>query len=77
MQPWKLPFWQALRFFKHAETVQDCAEALETVVRDAGGPDGLYVNLAIQVEACAAVIADPRMRRTTAAASLWSSAVPE
>jgi succinate-semialdehyde dehydrogenase/glutarate-semialdehyde dehydrogenase/succinate-semialdehyde dehydrogenase len=36
------------------------AEALETQVRAAGGPEGLYVNLAIQVEACAAVIADPR-----------------
>jgi acyl-CoA reductase-like NAD-dependent aldehyde dehydrogenase len=68
VQPWNLPFWQALRFFnttalvgntaivKHAETVQGCAEALEAVVRDAGGPDGLYVNLAIQVEACAATV---------------------
>jgi succinate-semialdehyde dehydrogenase/glutarate-semialdehyde dehydrogenase/succinate-semialdehyde dehydrogenase len=37
--------------------VQGCAEALEAVVRDAGGPDGLYVNLAIPVDACAAVIA--------------------
>jgi hypothetical protein len=46
VQPWNLPFWQALRFFnttamvgntaivKHAETVQGCAQALETVVRD-------------------------------------------
>src|SRR5256885_13018304 len=33
---------------KHAESVQGCAEALETLVRDAGGPEGLYVNLAIQ-----------------------------
>jgi acyl-CoA reductase-like NAD-dependent aldehyde dehydrogenase len=45
VQPWNLPFWQALRFFnttamvgntaivKHAETVQGCAQALETVVR--------------------------------------------
>src|SRR5258705_2871652 len=74
VQPWNVPFWQVLRFFnttalvgntaiiKHAESVQGCAEALETLVRDAGGPEGLYVNLAIQVEACAAVIADPRVR---------------
>jgi acyl-CoA reductase-like NAD-dependent aldehyde dehydrogenase len=82
VQPWNLPFWQALRFFnttalvgntaivKHAETVQGSAEALEAVVRDAGGPDGLYVNLAIQVKACAAVIADPRVRAATVTGSV-------
>src|SRR5260370_14147557 len=82
VQPGSLPFWQALRFFnttalvgntaivKHAETVQGCARALETLVRDAGGPDGLYVNLAIQVEACAAVIADPRVRAATVTGSV-------
>jgi succinate-semialdehyde dehydrogenase/glutarate-semialdehyde dehydrogenase/succinate-semialdehyde dehydrogenase len=72
VQPWNLPFWQALRFFnttalvgntaivKNAENVQGCAQALETLVRDAGGPDGLYVNLAIPVKACAAVITGGR-----------------
>src|SRR5207253_2185020 len=82
VQPWNVPFWQVLRFFnttaivgntaiiKHAESVQGCAEALEAVVRDAGGPDGLYVNLAIQVEACAAVIADPRVRAATVTGSV-------
>jgi len=34
---------------KHAESVQGCAEALENLVRDAGGPEGLYVNLAIRL----------------------------
>jgi succinate-semialdehyde dehydrogenase/glutarate-semialdehyde dehydrogenase/succinate-semialdehyde dehydrogenase len=77
-----LPFWQALRFFnttavvgntaivKHAETMQGCAQALEAVVRDAGGQDGLYVNLAIQVDACAAIIADPRVRAATVTGSV-------
>jgi acyl-CoA reductase-like NAD-dependent aldehyde dehydrogenase len=45
--------------------VQGSAKALESLVRDAGGPEGLNVNLAIQVEACAAVIADPRVRAAT------------
>ena len=61
--PWNLPFWQVLRFFipaalvgntvvvKHAETVQGCALALEALVRDAGGPEGLYVNVSVQREA--------------------------
>src|SRR6202171_207907 len=82
VQPWNVPFWQVLRFFnttalvgntaliKHAETVQGCAEALENLVRDAGGPEGLYVNLAIPVEACAAVIADPRVRAVTVTGSV-------
>jgi acyl-CoA reductase-like NAD-dependent aldehyde dehydrogenase len=82
VQPWNVPFWQVLRFFnttalvgntaiiKHAESVQGCAEALETLVRDAGGPEGLYVNLAIPVEACAAVIADPRVRAATVTGSV-------
>jgi acyl-CoA reductase-like NAD-dependent aldehyde dehydrogenase len=82
VQPWNVPFWQVLRFFnttalvgntaliKHAESVQGCAEALETLVRDAGGPKGLYVNLAIPVEACAAVIADPRVQAVTVTGSV-------
>jgi succinate-semialdehyde dehydrogenase/glutarate-semialdehyde dehydrogenase/succinate-semialdehyde dehydrogenase len=82
VQPWNVPFWQVLRFFnttalvgntalvKHAETVQGCAEALETLVRDADGPEGLYVNLAIHVEACEAVIADPRVRAATVTGSV-------
>src|SRR5437879_12874360 len=82
VQPWNVPFWQVLRFFnttdlvgntaliRHAQSVQGCAEALETLGRDAGGPEGLYVNLAIPVEACAAVIADPRVRAATATASV-------
>jgi len=82
VMPWNVPFWQVLRFFnttalvgntaliKHAETVQGCAEALEILVRDAGGPEGLYANLAIRVEACAAVIADPRVRAATVTASV-------
>src|ERR1700675_1327379 len=82
VQPWNIPFWQVLRFFnttalvgntaliKHAESVQGCAEALETLVRDAGGPEGLYVNLAIHVPAVAAVIADPRVRAATVTGSV-------
>src|SRR3984893_9274251 len=85
VQPWHVPFWQVLRFFttttlvgntaitKHLESAQGCPEALETLVRDAGGPEGLYVNLAIQVEACAAVIADPRVRAATVTGSVHTA----
>src|SRR5258705_3821051 len=82
VQPWNVPFWQVLRFFnttalvgntaliKHAESVQCCAQALETLVRNAGGPEGLYVNLAIPVEAAAGRIADQRVPAATGTATL-------
>ncbi len=82
IMPWNLPFWQVLRFFipaalvgntvvvKHAETVQGCALALEALVRDAGGPEGLYVNLSVQTGAVPAMIADPRIRAVTVTGSV-------
>ncbi|HET6215610.1 MAG TPA: NAD-dependent succinate-semialdehyde dehydrogenase [Acidobacteriaceae bacterium] len=82
IMPWNLPFWQVLRFFipaalvgntvvvKHAETVQGCAQALEALVRDAGGPEGLYVNISVQTGAVPAIIADPRIRAVTVTGSV-------
>ena len=82
IMPWNLPFWQVLRFFipaaligntvlvKHAESVMGCAIALEKLVHDAGGPEGLYVNLMVQREAVAGIIADDRIRAVTVTASV-------
>jgi acyl-CoA reductase-like NAD-dependent aldehyde dehydrogenase len=82
IMPWNLPFWQVLRFFipaalvgntvlvKHAESVQGCAKALETLVRDAGGPEGLYVNLSVQTGVVPALIADSRIRAVTVTGSV-------
>ncbi|MBA2588873.1 MAG: aldehyde dehydrogenase family protein [Alphaproteobacteria bacterium] len=82
IMPWNLPFWQVLRFFipqalignsvvvKHAETVQGCALEMENLVRDAGGPAGLYVNLSVQKEVAPQVIADPRIRAVTVTGSV-------
>jgi succinate-semialdehyde dehydrogenase/glutarate-semialdehyde dehydrogenase/succinate-semialdehyde dehydrogenase len=82
IMPWNLPFWQVLRFFipaalvgntvlvKHAETVQGCALAIETLIADAGGPAGLYVNLSVQRSAVAAIIADSRIRAVTVTGSV-------
>jgi len=81
VMPWNLPFWQVLRFFipttlagntvlvKHAETVQGCARALEELVRDAGAPEGLYLNLAIRRGAVEGVVADPRIACVTVTGS--------
>jgi acyl-CoA reductase-like NAD-dependent aldehyde dehydrogenase len=82
IMPWNLPFWQVLRFFipaalvgntvlvKHAETVQGSAAALEALVRDAGGPEGLYVNLAVERDAVPPIIADGRIRAVTVTGSV-------
>jgi acyl-CoA reductase-like NAD-dependent aldehyde dehydrogenase len=55
---------------KHAESVQGCALALEELVRDAGGPEGLYVNLAVQRSLVPALIADARIRAVTVTGSV-------
>jgi len=81
IMPWNLPFWQVLRFFiptalagnvvlvKHGETVQGAARAIEQLVRDAGGPAGLYANLAIPNETIAdtarRIVLDARIRAVT------------
>jgi acyl-CoA reductase-like NAD-dependent aldehyde dehydrogenase len=82
IMPWNLPFWQVLRFFipaalvgntvvvKHAENVKGCATALEQLVRDAGGPAGLYVNLMVDRKAMAGIVADDRIRAVTVTASV-------
>jgi acyl-CoA reductase-like NAD-dependent aldehyde dehydrogenase len=89
IMPWNLPFWQVLRFFipaalvgntvlvKHAESVKGCAIALEQLVRDAGGPAGLYVNLMVDRKDVAALVADSRIRAVTVTASVaagWAMA---
>lgn len=68
IMPWNFPFWQVIRFavptltagnavlLKHAPCVPGCAEALETLFRDAGYPEGLFANLFVDVEATADVI---------------------
>ncbi|MDB5585121.1 MAG: Succinate-semialdehyde dehydrogenase [Devosia sp.] len=81
VMPWNLPFWQVLRFFipaaiagnvvlvKHADLVQGSAQAIEDLVRDAGGPAGLYTNLRVRRDAVSGIIADPRVRAVTVTGS--------
>lgn len=77
IMPWNFPFWQVFRFaapalalgnaglLKHAESVPQCARAIAEVFAEAGAPEGVFVNLPLEVEAVAGVIADPRVRGVT------------
>jgi succinate-semialdehyde dehydrogenase/glutarate-semialdehyde dehydrogenase/succinate-semialdehyde dehydrogenase len=55
---------------KHAENVRGCAIALEQLVAEAGGPDGLYVNLMVDKTAVPGIVADHRIRAVTVTASV-------
>jgi succinate-semialdehyde dehydrogenase / glutarate-semialdehyde dehydrogenase len=73
IMPWNFPYYQVARFagpnlaigntilLKHAPQCPESAEAIAAVFRDAGFPDGAYVNLRIDNAQAASVIADPRV----------------
>ena len=77
IMPWNFPFWQAIRFMapalvagnvgllKHASNVPQCALELESLVRRAGAPEGVFQTLLIGSDAVADVLADPRVAAAT------------
>lgn len=77
IMPWNFPLWQAVRcaaptlmagnglLLKHAENVQGCAQALESLFGEAGLPAGLFVSLALGVERVPALIRDRRVAAVT------------
>ncbi len=77
VMPWNFPFWQAVRFLaptilagnvgllKHASIVQGVAGLMEEMVLAAGGPEGLFQNLAVKSDAVADIIADDRVVAVT------------
>ena len=71
--PWNFPYYQVARFagpnlvvgnailLKHAPQCPESAEAIAQIFRDAGLPDGAYVNVYATNDQAAAMIADPRV----------------
>ena len=74
VMPWNFPYYQVARFagpnliigntilLKHAEQCPESAAAIEQIFRDAGFPEGAYVNLYASHDQIATVIADPRVQ---------------
>jgi succinate-semialdehyde dehydrogenase/glutarate-semialdehyde dehydrogenase len=74
VMPWNYPYYQIARFaapnlvvgnpviLKHAENCPTSALAVAEIMKDAGVPEGVYVNIFATHEQVAAMIADPRLR---------------
>ncbi|PWC03776.1 NAD-dependent succinate-semialdehyde dehydrogenase [Agromyces badenianii] len=74
IMPWNFPYYQVARFagpnlvigntilLKHAEQCPESAAAIEQIFRDAGFPEGAYVNIYASHDQIAAVIADKRVQ---------------
>ncbi|MGT2427369.1 NAD-dependent succinate-semialdehyde dehydrogenase [Amnibacterium kyonggiense] len=74
VMPWNFPYYQVARFaapnllvgntvlLKHAPQCPSSAAAIERIHRDAGLPDGAYVNLYASEDQIATVIADRRVQ---------------
>ena len=77
VMPWNFPFWQVFRFaapalmagngvvLKHASNVQRCAEAMESIFREAGFPEHLFSHLPIRANQVADAIASPHVHAVT------------
>ncbi|HET7180662.1 MAG TPA: NAD-dependent succinate-semialdehyde dehydrogenase [Candidatus Limnocylindrales bacterium] len=74
VMPWNFPYYQVARFaapnlvlgnvivLKHASQCPESAAAIEQIYRDAGIPDGAYINVYASADQVAAMIADPRIQ---------------
>ena len=74
IMPWNFPYYQVARFaapnlvlgnvivLKHASQCPESAAAIETIYRDAGLPEGAYVNVYVSAEQAARIVADPRIQ---------------
>jgi len=74
VMPWNFPYYQVARFaapnlvlgnvivLKHASQCPESAAAIEQIYKDAGLPDGAYVNIYASADQVATMIADPRIQ---------------
>jgi succinate-semialdehyde dehydrogenase/glutarate-semialdehyde dehydrogenase len=77
VMPWNFPFWQVFRFvapallagnpglLKHASNVSGCALAIESVMREAGAPEGVFRTLLVGSARVGGLIAAPEVKAVT------------
>jgi succinate-semialdehyde dehydrogenase/glutarate-semialdehyde dehydrogenase len=87
IMPWNYPYYQVARFavpnlilgntvlLKHANQCPESALALEQLFRDAGFPEGAYVNIFATHEQLAGVIADDRVQGVSLTGSERAGAI--
>lgn len=77
VMPWNYPFWQVFRFaapalmagniglLKHASNVPQCAEAIESILTEAGFETGTFQNLLIKSAQVEMILRDNRVMGAT------------
>ncbi|MGC1393725.1 MAG: aldehyde dehydrogenase family protein, partial [Coleofasciculaceae cyanobacterium] len=77
VMPWNFPFWQVFRFaapalmagnvglLKHASNVPQCALAIETILKEAGFPEGAFQTLLIGANQVETIVNDSRVKAAT------------
>ncbi|WP_433414375.1 NAD-dependent succinate-semialdehyde dehydrogenase [Microtetraspora malaysiensis] len=87
IMPWNFPFYQIARFaapnlmlgntiiLKHAESVPRSALAVEQIMKDAGVPEGAYVNVFATHGQIETIIADPRVQGVSLTGSERAGAI--
>lgn len=87
IMPWNYPYYQVARFavpnlilgntivLKHATQCPESALALEAIFRDAGFPEGAYVNVFATHEQLADIIADDRVQGVSLTGSERAGAI--
>ncbi|MBK0422486.1 NAD-dependent succinate-semialdehyde dehydrogenase [Leucobacter sp. CSA2] len=87
IMPWNYPYYQVARFavpnlilgntiiLKHAAQCPESALALETLFKDAGFPEGAYVNVFATHEQISGIIADDRVQGVSLTGSERAGAI--
>jgi succinate-semialdehyde dehydrogenase/glutarate-semialdehyde dehydrogenase len=77
VMPWNFPYWQVFRFIvpnllagntgllKHASNVPRCGIAIETLLKQSGAPDGVFMNLFIDYNQSQTIIRHPAVQGVT------------
>lgn len=87
IMPWNFPYYQVARFagpnlvlgntvlLKHAESCPRSALAIEQIFRDAGVPEGAYVNVFATHDQISTIIEDPRIQGVSLTGSERAGAI--